>query len=67
MSSLTIVCVYVVCDLIAGNTDWWKVLRSRPQPSVVDIAASAGAATITHSYLIVNQIHMNFCEKMYSS
>ena len=36
----------------------WKVLRSRPQPSVVDIAASAGARRIYHSPLIVNQIHI---------
>ena len=39
----------------------WKVLRSRPQPSVVDIAASAGAGRIYHSPLIVNQIHVKIC------
>jgi len=60
MSSLTIVFVYVVCNLVAGNTSLWKVLRSRPQPPVVDIAASAGAGRIPHSPLIVNQIHALF-------
>ncbi|MBR1998761.1 MAG: hypothetical protein IJ993_10140, partial [Akkermansia sp.] len=60
MSSLTIVFVYVVCNLVAGNTSLWKVLRSRPQPPVVDIAASAGAGRILFFSLIVNQIHPKF-------
>ena len=51
-------CICMCCaSLAAGNADCWKVLRSRPQPSVVDIAASAGTRRILHLLLFVNQNH----------